>query len=656
MPLKEVLAVLGVAALAGHAQAAGGTAPAGPTVDMSALRYYAVHHETARVAAEIHRLRSLYPDWQPPADPAAIEIPDASDIQALWTLFGADKLAELHAEIARRQTADPNFSVPADLAAKLALKEARLALITASDKNDFAMVVTIVGKTPQLADPADLDVAWRVVEAYGRTGAGDKALELDRAILANSQDSAVRLATARKAVEVLPPAELDALLSSGKIGPDGRSEFESASLDLARQRLARIVSGASADTLAPADLTRLETSARTPTGASDAALLGWWHYARKEWGPANDAFRLALAALPSIDKASAADAKIAQGAALTLKELGRLRDAETLSYQWRNNDPELALLYLDLVEPDLTRPQPVAIEPERLQRFSDAVLAQQSGDGAQALGWYAYNIRQFAAARAWFEKAMAWQPRESTALGMTLSLQQLGDKSALVAFLAQNKPTFPSLSAVERSQPQAGSRSGTSGRKPGGMSQAAAMAAAYNRKDYARCLEVAAGHEAIGRLDGAASLQKGWCLTALNRPAEAAIAFASARGSGADRGDAAYGQALAELSSGHSEAAVAAASAVPLSAQRRNEIGIAALAQRAVSAFNSGRYEEAVRLLDRRRAYAPESRDLMMLRGWSFYHTGRVDEARAIFAVLDQQLSTRESQTGLAAVSPRSRN
>ena len=51
--------------------------------------------------------------------------------------------------------------------------------------------------------------------------------------------------------------------------------------------------------------------------------------------------------------------------------------------------------------------------------------ATESGEGAQALAWYAYNTCQYPLALQWFERANAWLPKEATAYGYALALQRL---------------------------------------------------------------------------------------------------------------------------------------------------------------------------------------------------------------------------------------
>ena len=656
MPLRHalVLAVL-VLAPAPASAASDPVAPREDAVDTTALRYYASRHETARAEAELRRLRTLHPGWQPPTDPAAPDAAGApSDEQALWDLFGADKLDDLASELARRRAADPTWEPPAGLADKLNLKLARRDLIAASDRKDYAAVLGVTVKTPAVVDAADLDVAWRVADAHARTGKTGESLAIDRAILGNNQDPAVRLATLRMALASLPAAEVKTLMSLGKTGPDGRSEFDPVALDLVRQHVGTLLQSSTPGDLPAEDLDRLAASARLPDHAGDAALLGWLNLKRKDWKAANEWFRVALAVSPAPGGAKPEDARVAQGAVQALRELGRSVDAENLAYAWRDADPAMMLVYLDAVEPDLTRPQPIPIDTGRLKRFSDVVSAQQSGDGAQALGWYAYNVGQWATARAWFERALAWRPRETTALGLGLSLQRLGDRAALDGFVSRNIAAFPALASLGK--PERGQSGPTVSDAPprrrrmtanhpkhagSGETQAA------SRGERSSC----PSRPAAGSSRGSGSLQMGWCLMSLDRPQEAALAFAAARnGSDQQEGDAAYGEALAQLRNKRAEAAVAAAASAPLSGQRRSEIGLAALSQSATTAFDEGRYAATLDALDRRRVFAPEPRGLAILRAWSLFHTDRSEDAQRQFELLDRQLSTPESRSGLATV------
>jgi cellulose synthase operon protein C len=305
MSLTRLLFACGCLVLVDVAHAAEKTEAPAVEVDLSALRYYASRNETARVDAEIRRLRSLYPGWQPPADPASLpqETEAPSDDEPLWALFAADKLDELRKAISDHRAADPSWPVPPELEQKLALKEARRDLIDASDRQAFDTVVAIADKTPGLVTPGDLDIAWRTAEAQSRIGRDDKALELDQAILGATQDGAARLATVQKAMASLKPEDVEKLLDLGKKGPDGRSEFDSIELDLLRRRVGRVLDGGVPDTITPTEIDRLAIAAKAQAGADDASLLGWLFAERKDYAKAKDWFDVALAAVPEPLKA-----------------------------------------------------------------------------------------------------------------------------------------------------------------------------------------------------------------------------------------------------------------------------------------------------------------------------------------------------------------
>jgi hypothetical protein len=212
-------------------------------------------------------------------------------------------------------------------------------------------------------------------------------------------------------------------------------------------------------------------------------------------------------------------------------------------------------------------------------------------------------------------------------------------------------PVQRGLAAPQTDAPAVGGRA--VGTRSGARSGGGSMASAYQAKDYGRCLAIASRLEASGRLDSRSALQKGWCLMGLDRPQEAALAFTQARGTAATAEDAAYGEALARLRNGQSSEAAMAANGAALAPQKRNEIGVAVLAQRAAAAFDAGQYRSTLEILNQRRLYVGEPRDLSVLRGWSLYHLGYREDAQKVFGTLDAQLSTKDTRTGLAVSSQR---
>ena len=95
------------------------------------------------------------------------------------------------------------------------------------------------------------------------------------------------------------------------------------------------------------------------------------------------------------------------------------------------------------------------------------------------------------------------------------------------------------------------------------------------------------------------------------------------------------------------EAAAAAANEAPLSAERRTVVGVEVLTQRALASYRAAHYAETLGALDQRSAFAPEQRDLMMLRGWSLYGLGHYESAYRVFQAVDRQLSSSDSVKAL---------
>ncbi|MBN9256221.1 MAG: hypothetical protein J0I55_16200 [Mesorhizobium sp.] len=117
-------------------------------VDESALRYFAAKGDTKRLDAEIARLRALYPQWTPPANPLAVENTDDPQLDAMWKLYSDGKLTELRKAIADRQTAEPGWQAPADLLDRLAVAESREQLVNASNLKQYDAVIRIGSVTP----------------------------------------------------------------------------------------------------------------------------------------------------------------------------------------------------------------------------------------------------------------------------------------------------------------------------------------------------------------------------------------------------------------------------------------------------------------------------------------------------------------------------
>ena len=311
------------------ASAPSSAAPA-PKVDDSALRFFAAQGDSRRLEAELARLRALYPNWQPPKDLFSPTPDQDPDLVRLWQLFAEGKFSDIRAAIAQRQAAEPGWQPPADLLTRLDEGEAARRLVNAAEAKQWASVLRIATDTPGMLVCGNMDVLWRVAEAFVRTDATERAKDVYAYILSTCSDPKERLATAQKAMQVLDGPELDALLVLQRAKPDGTPEFASLRGDFLRTRVGRAAQDATLMVSAE-ELGALEQMARSSATADDALVLGWYVFRRGNAAQALDWFKLAL------DRKGGASA--AEGYVLALEASGRALEAEPIAYQWRARVP-----------------------------------------------------------------------------------------------------------------------------------------------------------------------------------------------------------------------------------------------------------------------------------------------------------------------------
>ncbi|TXN41950.1 hypothetical protein FV232_07780 [Methylobacterium sp. WL30] len=412
------------------------SAPSSEIVDESGLRYYAAQRQNERVQTEIARLRRRYPNWTVPTDLDTLK-PSPPEEAPLWDLFTAGRVNEVRAAIAARQAADPEWRPSDDLARKLNRGTLRSEVKAAEAKGDWDRIRARVDAAPDTLRNLDIDIAWTVAEAYARTGYTAQAVNAYRTILIGQTDTALRLATIQKAMANLPMAQVEPLLAMGHSAADGSSEFQAIRPDVTRARIAAVLHEEPAGKIEPADLAALSDAVRKAADPAELSLLGWYAYHRRQFREALDWFKAAIA--------RGGDARIATGLALSLRELGQEREAEEVAYAWRGPSVTNAALYLDMMGRRLTRPPVAAVDPARLDRFAKLVLMTTSGEGAQALGWYAYNACQFEAAADWFQRASAWKPQEAAVLGYALTLSRLKKSREFLEVVNRYDGLFPTV-------------------------------------------------------------------------------------------------------------------------------------------------------------------------------------------------------------------
>jgi hypothetical protein len=358
--------------------------------------------------------------------------------------------------------------------------------------------------------------------------------------------------------------------------------------------------------------------------ANGAQALAWQRVSQRDWVAAAAWFQAAR------DWSKTPDPKALEGLVIALRNLHRDDEAEALAYDAGQHDEALRALYLEIVADRLTRKPPSAPDEKGMRRYADAVLAAKSANGAQALGWYSYGVRQYPAAAAWFEKSLAFGSSENAAFGLAMTYRKLGDRENYLKVVQTYGGAYAKVAELggARGAPRERRAAAEDGDAPGPRLHATLSA---------RSLPAAAPASA----GAGANIARAWKLLNEGRPSESAQAFESVleSASGAQRRDAAYGRSIALLAAGQTTEAGRAASSAALTERQRNDVGAQLLARRAWDAYNADRYLEALSWLDRRAAFVAEPRDLMQLRAWCLQKLKRAEAAEAVQSQLDRQLA-----------------
>lgn len=635
-----------------------------PVVDESALRYFAAKGDTARLQAEISRLRSLYPDWVPPSDPLAVPRNTDVALETMWRLYSEGRYAEVRKAIAERQAKESAWQPPSDLLERLNVAEARARLVNASELKQYETVISVAASTPSLLTCSEVDMLWHVAEAFAATNRPERARDAYLYVLKNCENGPERLATVQKASAALPYETVQDLLAYERTNPEGAAEFESIRDDLARRFVAE-GNGDKALVVDPRYVQRVEKLVESGGMASDALLLGWYQLRRNNMTGAEQWFRRAH------DKEDSASAS--QGLALTLIARNAPAEAEAVLYPWRDSSADALATYFAATANLLAIDPPVALDPAVLTRIAQETTKGREPATAQQFGWYARALNQPATAAQWFTTALRWKPDdEPSAYGLALSRDQLGDaagvaeiqrlwsgRSDRIARLGEVEEPRDKANQLQQQVPVAESQrtlplqsrrvvtATETVREPVVRSQRASGSTQQAARSGAGCRTTVnpAG------LAPQAALARGWCLMDLNRPLEAAEAFEVALQAPASqiREDAAYGQSLAYLRAGLTNKAAVSATKSTQSRARVGELQTAILADRAIAAFDAKRYREALLFLDQLGQISTRRQDLMVLRGYAYMNLKRHDEARRIFEAL-AATGNRDAMQGLAAV------
>lgn len=389
---------------AGKTQSPETTAPpkAVKVVDESALRYYAKHNQVDRMEAEIRRLQALYPDWQVPDDLTS-DKPYAGEEQPLWDLYAADKLPELERAIAERRAQEPGWEPSAELNAKLKIKQQRALLLQASDARQWDKVIDIAAANPVLTDCSDVEVLWRLAEAYNGISRASRSEEVYKYILSNCSVPQERLATVRKALTMLGVEPARRLMELGAPG-----EFDVVNDDILAIRFSNVVAGKAKDDLTNDEKKRAAELAEKKGDIGFMTLLGWYAWAKGDSKTSLKWFQMGMNA-----QGNKADVKTVEGVVLALHDLGRDDEALKISTEWHSKAEAIENLYIGLMVIKLSRQPPETdVTPDQLATYQEVITRRKAYNGASAMGWYAFGLKQYETAEKWFNTTLDWTPAE----------------------------------------------------------------------------------------------------------------------------------------------------------------------------------------------------------------------------------------------------
>ncbi len=449
--IAACLAVLPVAPALAGAAAPEPVAPAAPSpvastpvaprraVDESALRYYAGLGQRDRVAMETLRLKRLDPAWRVPDDLYAHQ-QSHPDEAPLWVLFGQDRLGEIEAAIRVRQAVEPGWMPSDELAAKIKAKHLRVRVTAWAASGEWHAIVESFKGTGIAWAKDDAEVLWIVAEAYARENDCGEAYIVYRSILVDHGDFNERRATVERAIALVPMSYVEKLLALERRDEHGAGEFAAIAIDITRARLSAFLHDEVANPVGAEELDAFKAFVHEAKDPNEPGLVAWTAFKRRDYPQALDWFKFAIA--------RGGDAMIAHGLAHTLRMMGLKREAEEVAYAWREPLVNNAILFIDLLEEDFTKERPPFIEPARVARYAQVTAATESGEGAQALGWYAYNTCQYPQALLWFGRAVAWLPKEATAYGYALSLQRMHRSKDFRDVVNRYDGLFPKVAAL----------------------------------------------------------------------------------------------------------------------------------------------------------------------------------------------------------------
>ncbi|EAU40466.1 hypothetical protein FP2506_04536 [Fulvimarina pelagi HTCC2506] len=416
-------------------------------IDERALRYYADQRNLERVGAEIRRLKALNPSWTPPTD---LFTPRSNvDEQPAWDLFAEGKFKEARQKLDDWKKADANYQPSADLQTKLDDGEARNEIKSATEQKDWSRALKLARDRPSLLVCGEMDVLWRIGEAFARTEDHAGAFDLYAYILRSCSSKEEQIATLQKAALLLPQKGIDALVDSFDVDVAGSdvSGFRFAEL---RAEIAKSMTSTIGRMRVARDgLSEFENHVREAKTPKDANLLGWFSYNTGEYEAAREWFDLALAAEDDDDEAL-------KGYVLSLRNLEKLAEAEEIAFESMERSSDLGKIYIELVAERINALEDdEALTRSEISRVETAIDDMRSALGAQTLGWYLLDQGEAEEAGDWFAKSVEWEESEEAVVGLAVVASRTKDSGALKGIKADYGERYAALSEFEEYRPPA---------------------------------------------------------------------------------------------------------------------------------------------------------------------------------------------------------
>ncbi len=382
-------------------------------VDTSALRFYASQRDLQRVGIEMRRLQAAHPGWTPPADLFSPQ--QRIDEQPLWDLFAVGSYDRIRAEITEIKSLHPEWQPSEDLMEKLKVAEARVSLERAFGYGDWATVVSIAAREPNLLVCEEVQSLWHLGETLARMQDYQRSFDLYKYVLTECDNPNERFATVQKASLLLPPNGIQALVQFGKTLPNGLSEFEEISYDLLRRQIGEITQNGR-DLFTQIDQSQLQKYANYAIKSGnidDLGLIGWYYYSQEQYAASKEWFLTGA----RVNR----DPKLIEGLILSLRGMGDYKSAFDLAKTQRKSSDEINDQYIQIVSSALTDEDiELKLTDKMIDQFEDIVIDAESALGAQSIGWHMLEEGDLTDARDWFTQSIEWDVNEEAVIGLAV--------------------------------------------------------------------------------------------------------------------------------------------------------------------------------------------------------------------------------------------